>query len=109
MFMIDGDRRIVGDLVAQIARLKALILDLERFANGELPTSVELQAAPLINPYTMTIRTSSCLVGGNAGHPCCKGRAIRTSDLWVLAPQLGWARTFSRLYRLGEPVRETQQ
>src|SRR4051812_12297915 len=27
---------------------------------------------------------------------------IRTSEVWLLAPELRWARTFSRLYRLGE-------
>jgi len=28
---------------------------------------------------------------------------ITTTDLWMFAPDLGWARTLSRFYRLGTP------
>ena len=38
------------------------------------------------------------------GHPTVgDGRKGVTSSLWVFAPALGYARTFSRLYALGTP------
>lgn len=101
MLIIDGSRRIVGDLPALIASLESLLADLARFENGDLPTTDEIAAAPWLNPVAVAIRPGFCLVGGNHGHPIRTGAAIRTSALWVLARELGWARTFSRLYRIG--------
>ena len=103
MFIINGDRQIVGDLAGELARLESLVADLERLSDGQLPTAQELEAAPLLDPFIVSSRPSVCLIGGNVGHPVNQGRTIRTSDVYVLAAELGWARTSSRLYRLGEP------
>jgi hypothetical protein len=43
------------------------------------------------------------LTGFVAGHPRLGAMAIVTSPLWVLDPELCWARTLSRFYRLGVP------
>lgn len=102
MPIIVGHRRLIGDIAGELARLESLVSALERFGNGELPTARELKDAPLISPFTMGTLHLPCLVGGNINHPVRTGPIIRTSELWVMAPQLGWARTYSRLYRLGE-------
>ncbi len=46
------------------------------------------------------------LCGAVAGHPILSGtgRVITTSPLHLLDPVQGWARTYSRLYRLGRPA-----
>jgi hypothetical protein len=103
MLMLDGNRRLVGDLASELARLESLLVDLERLADGQLPTARELDAAPLLSPFIVSSRPAVCLIGGNCGHPINQGHTIRTSDVAVLAAELGWARTSSRLYRLGEP------
>ena len=104
MPIIVGDRQIVGDLAGEIARLEALVSDLERLANGGMPTEHELAAAPLLHPFTIGTLRLPCLIGGNVGHPIRTGPVIRTSEVWAMAPEQGWARTYSRFYRLGEPM-----
>lgn len=106
MPIIVGDRRIVGDLAGEIAHLEALVSALERLGNGEMPSEQELAAAPMLSPFTISRRSSPCLIGGNGGHPTLRGPVIRTSEVWVMAPELRWARTYSRLYRLGEPMHQ---
>ncbi|WP_363321399.1 DUF6634 family protein [Parvibaculum sp.] len=43
------------------------------------------------------------LQGKVTGHPLLGVTTAVTSDLCVFAPDLGWARTLSRYYRLGSP------
>ena len=105
MPIIIGHRGILGDVTGTLARLESLVSDIERFGSGEMPSARELEAAPLLSPYAIGTRTVPCLVGGNSGHPILKGPVITTSDVWIMAPEFGWARTYSRLYRLGEPAR----
>ncbi|WP_378951240.1 DUF6634 family protein [Mesorhizobium sp. ANAO-SY3R2] len=47
-----------------------------------------------------------CLAGLSSGHPKLPGtqRPIRTSDVWLVSQDWGWARTLSRWYRLGRPA-----
>ncbi len=108
MIVIRG-QHIIGDIADHIARLEALIIDLERFTSGDLPTPAELDAAPLLLPYGLSHRRAYCLVGGNHGHPILTGSAVRTSELQVIASDQGWARTYSRLYRLGDQVDQATQ
>ena len=105
MPIIIGHRGILGDVAGMLARLEALASDLERFGSGKMPSARELEAAPLLDPFAISTRSLPCLVGGNGGHPILKGPTVTTSELWAIAPELGWARTYSRLYRLGEPMR----
>lgn len=102
MPIIIGHRGTLGDIAGTLARLEALASDIERFGSGEMPSVQELEAAPLLNPYAISTRSLPCLVGGNGGHPILKGPTVTTSEVWAIAPELGWARTYSRLYRLGD-------
>jgi hypothetical protein len=104
-----GHRGIIGDIAGTIARLEALVSHLERVGSGEMPSIQELEAAPLLDPFAVSTRPLPCLVGGNGGHPVLRGPLITTSEVWVMAPELGWARTYSRLYRLGEPFHPDAQ
>lgn len=97
-------QRIAGDIAGEVARLKSLAAALERIIDGEMPSEQELATAPLLDPYAIGTRTLPCLVGTIHDHPSIKGSLARTSEVWAMAPELGWARTYTRLYRLGEPV-----
>ena len=101
MPIIVDHHAVVGDLASEIARLEALLADLERIGSGNLPTPAELAQAPLLDPFGFGTRELPCLIGGNHGHPLLCGPVIKTTELWAFAPALGWARTLSRFYRLG--------
>lgn len=104
MPIIVGHHQVIGDIAGEAARLKSLAAALERIGSGEMPSEQELATAPLLDPYTVATRTLPCLVGATRDHPSIKGPIARTSEVWLMAPELGWARTYTRLYRLGEPV-----
>ena len=101
--IIIGDRNTVvdGDIAREIARLEGLLGALRRLAAGETPSAEELDAAPVIDHWVECTRPAPCLAGEVHGHPNCRGLVSVTSDVWVFAPTAGWARTISRLYRLG--------
>jgi hypothetical protein len=92
---------VVGDIPAEIARLKLLIADLEAIAEGSYPSAESLSAAPLLHPWRFGTRELPCLVGSNTGHPVLRGPIIETTDLRAVSADFAWARTLSRLYRLG--------
>jgi hypothetical protein len=93
-------------LTPYIERAQSLLADLRRFAIGHLPTARELADAPTLDGWATALRPVPCLVGLCTNHPdpLVRGPVIRTSPLWALAPELGWARTEARVYRLGEPA-----
>ena len=95
---------ILGDICREIARYEALLADLRNIAAGRLPTNPELETAPLLDFWEMDTAPVPILVGVVQGHPLLQGPVIRTTDIQVLAPELGWARTLSRFYRLGRLV-----
>jgi len=99
-----GRRGIRGDALNDIARLEQLTADLEMLARGELPLPEQLLEAPQLDGYRLATRSEPCLVGRCADHPRLHGPDIVTSGVWVFAPGLGFARTLSRLYRLGSPA-----
>lgn len=104
MPIIVGRHAVVGDIPGEIARLEGLITDLERVGMREFPTAAELDAAPFLDRFVIATRPVTCLVGYCEGHPLVTGRLIQTSDVWVLASELGWARTLSRTYKLGSQL-----
>ena len=104
-----GVRNGAGELTECIWRLESLAVDLKLIGEGWLPSAGDLEDAPLLDPYVVTARQALSLAGGNHGHPLLRGSLIRTSELWVLAPELGWARTFSRFYRLGRKLGEVAE
>ena len=89
---------------ALTAKLRSLAHDLDRIAVAAAPTAAELAKAPLLVDWRIVLSLSGlALTGFAAGHPLLGARAIVTSPLWVLDPELCWARTLSRFYRLGVP------
>ena len=92
---------ILGDVHRDIARYEALLADLRNIAARRLPTEIDLETAPLLDFWEMD---TAPVVGVVHGHPLLQGLVIRTTDIQVFAPELGWARTLSRFYRLGRPV-----
>ena len=94
----------VPELQPDIERLRRLVDDLERIRLGDHPSSDRIAKAPILNSWEMAQRPDLCLTGVVKGHPILNDdKQIHTSTLWVISPVLGYARTFSRLYRLGSP------
>ena len=83
------------------SRIHSLSSDLHRYYSGVGPTQAELEAAPIITNWRMGQRLEPALTGLVVGHPYLGTRCAVTSPLYILNPESGWARTFSRLYRLG--------
>ncbi|WP_270933296.1 DUF6634 family protein [Falsiroseomonas oryzae] len=105
MTIIIGPNGIIeGAVAGEIQRLAGLLHDLRRIAGGLPPDPGHLRSAPQLDGWSITSRPSACLTGVVSGHPTASGPRIITSDLWVIAPTAGWARTMSRLYRLGDPA-----
>ena len=83
-------------------KLRSMAHDLDRIAIAAAPTAAELAKAPLLVDWRIVLALSGlALTGFAAGHPQFGARAIVTSPLWALDPELCWARTLSRFYRLG--------
>jgi hypothetical protein len=93
-----------GVTPALTAKLRSVAHDLDRIAIAAAPTTAELAKAPLLVDWRIVLSLSGlALTGFAAGHPRLGARSIVTSPLWVLDPELCWARTLSRFYRLGVP------
>lgn len=88
--------------LARMARQHgALAEDLERIARGEHPTERDLRHAPSLSDWHVVVFPIPHLIGIVVGHPeIADGRTCRTSELVTFDPGLGYARTFSRFYRL---------
>ena len=103
MTIIIGRRAIAGDIAGEVARLEALVRDMASIASGHRPGDDELAGAPIIDHWSVALRPLPCLIGGVHGQPNLRGPISATSGLCIFAPDLGWARTVSRYYRLGRP------
>jgi len=103
MPIIVGRSGIQGDIFFELARIEQLAVDLEIIARGDMPSEEKLSSAPILQNWQEAIRPVRCLIGVCGDHPRLNGPLIKTTDTWVMAPDLGWARTLSRFYRLGEP------
>ena len=90
------------NLQDELERLRCVVADMEALARGAHPGHAVLADAPLIDRWAIGSRTTHCRTGVVAGHPVLgSDRLVRTSDLCILAPSHGYARTLSRFYRLG--------
>ena len=60
--------------------------------------------APILDEWQLVVRPVPCLVGLSTGHPRLPGerRSIVTSEIFLISESLGWARSYSRWYRLGQ-------
>lgn len=91
------------ELARIAARHRRLAEDLERIAGGHHPGADDLRDAPLLMEWRIRLAPAPHLVGIVLGHPVIPdGELCRTSELFTLEPDLGYARTRSRFYRLGE-------
>lgn len=107
VFGPETDERVRNILKFEAARLSALASDLIEIAKREkLAPSDALfpNEAPLLEFWSLGSRGAACLTGLSSGHPILHGgrREIITSDLVAFSEALGWARTRSRWYRLGQ-------
>ena len=85
-----------------LAGLRAAI----KLREGELPTEAELADAPLLTGWVLGQESGghSQLGGFVSGHPSLADGWCWTSVVLYLEPNRRWARTVSRLYRLGDPL-----
>lgn len=78
----------------------------QRIQDGELPTDAELTTAPLLTGWALQddIGELHRLFGFVTGHPVLPDGWCTTSLILAIDPAHQWARTVSRLYRLGVPL-----
>ena len=93
----------------EFGRLSSLVADMEALRLGASPESLTKEEAPILDRWVMAQRPIPCLAGLSSGHPFLvgTGRAIATSDLWLMSADHSWARTLSRWYRLGRSAEHT--
>jgi hypothetical protein len=90
-------------------RVRRLLRDLEALGAGAYPTRAEIEDAPVLENWSLATRKVPCLTGTFFGHPKIRsGNFGVTSDIWIHAPSLGYARSLSRLFRLGPAASETE-
>lgn len=102
-YLENGLNRPVTD---DVRKLRALADDLERLAAGQAPTEADLADAPQIDAYEFIARSVPAIYGLNDGHPRLSSPTLTTTQLWVLNEKQGWARTYSRYYRLGQHLKD---
>jgi hypothetical protein len=73
---------------------------------GHLPTEADLTAAPVLSNWVLAEEPENLfrLAGMVSGHPLLADGWCTTSIVLVMDPHRKWARTVSRLYRLGQPL-----
>ena len=85
-------------------RLIDLISHLERLSTAQ-PGAEELRDAPLLDEWSAGVGGDGCarLFGRVTGHPLLReGARIYTSPYLQVDQSSGWARTWSRFYKLGQ-------
>lgn len=99
----------LGNLENEVERYRHLASDLKKLAKGIVPNISEMSEMPFLEERRLAARTAICFVGLATGHPLLPGsrREVVTSEIIAFAPQLGWARTKSRWYRLGSRADKT--
>jgi hypothetical protein len=88
----------------------------QSYMNGETPPQAEMEQAPLLENWRVLIVQVKrdmeefmlpVLAGSVTGHPQVgDSLTIRTSQLVWLDRDRRWARTWNRIYRLGERARD---
>jgi hypothetical protein len=86
-----------------IAQARALADDLAAvIERGAPPPAADLAQAPIIDLWRPAVCTQTGLLGVVAGHPrIIDGRSALTTSIFAIDVDAGWARTWSRFYRLG--------
>lgn len=96
----------VQTLDNEIRRIEGQLDYLRRLRVGLHPTPDDLVEAPLIRKWRFAPRAATALRGNVDGHPYLRGPQILTSDVLVMDESCGYARTLSRIYRLGERAKD---
>jgi hypothetical protein len=87
-----------------LAKIRALHGDLSRLIRDGGPSAADLANAPVLTSYRRVTRPTPALCGLVHGHPrIADGHTALTTDIFALDPD-GWARSYSRFYRLGRPA-----
>jgi hypothetical protein len=82
--------------------LDDLLHDIHHLQVHGRPASDALVRAPLLQNWSLATLLCPCLIGRVTGHPLLGDRRnIHTSQLMAFDTEQGWARTWSRIYRLG--------
>ncbi|NBJ09422.1 hypothetical protein [Microvirga arsenatis] len=98
--------RITADERDEPERLRDLADALQAIRDGNPPTPEELATAPVLDDWVRTTRPVRILEGRSYGHPSIpSGRLVRTSEVYATDGRT-YARTLSRLYRLGTPAQD---
>ena len=103
---LDPDLPITPDERRLCDRLRDLADALEALEQGG-PAPEEMARAPLMESWSFLSGRTRVLAGVSFGHPTiASGRPTLTSDVFATDGRT-WARTLSRLYRLGTPAEAT--
>jgi hypothetical protein len=93
------------ELARRARKYRRLADDLERIARGEHPTDLDLRDAPYLIDWRLHFHPLPHLIGTVLGHPIIEdGHICRTSELATFDPLAGYARTYSRFYRIAKRV-----
>lgn len=84
--------------------LANLVEDIRKLETGAALSPDDLNNAPMIDRWEFDLVPTRCIVGTISGHPFLSpGARARTSQIILCDAVNGWARTWSRYYRLGAP------
>lgn len=90
-----------GSLIDFQRELSSVYDDIQDICKTGAPDRLSLKQAPRLKDWSHASVLTTCLIGDVTGHPLLGDRArIHTSQLLVIDREEGWARTWSRLYRL---------
>jgi hypothetical protein len=85
--------------------LERLLRDIRDLQGRRLRPLVDLDAAPTINDWSYGFFPTLSLFGSVRNHPLLGNCSqIHTSQVMLIDPDGGWARTWSRYYKLGAPA-----
>jgi len=103
-YWCDIGRRLPLSPYDGVTTVQRLADDLLRF-HGSGPDAETLRKAPRLEHWRQSARPEYVLEGTVFDHPLLGDcREARTSILFRIDPEAGWARTLNRLYRLGTPL-----
>lgn len=103
--MMDVDNGLGQSLILLRERFACLEADLG-WLTGEHRTFPSKEPVRLEN-WRVALRLVPCLAGTAFGHPPCDDRRLTsTSEIVFIRPEFGMARSTSRWYSLGTPVRD---
>ena len=112
MFRFDGTRfALYPDAAREIERSTALANDLRSLGSGIPPSQDILSAAPYLDSYWFVLQPTVVCMGNAHGHPDSSRNPslMHTSELVVDGRDLGWVRTRSRYYRVGQELRSPDE